>query len=126
MSDPFATLRLFSDFSPGRVSQAFAESLQRGVPMHEARRAMDVLRDDRRREAAALLAPSMSQAAVRERSKPPATWQAAEATSTLMRILRLAIDEIDADLVRAVRPPHIERDVRQYLPLPSEARDEDH
>lgn len=124
LSDPFATLQLFSDFSPGRVSQAFAEALRRGVPMHEARRAMDMLRDDRRREAAALLAPSMSQAAARQRSKPPETKQAAAATLTLMRVLRLAIDQIDADLLRGVRLPRITRDVRYYLPLPRELNNE--
>ncbi|HSW41018.1 MAG TPA: hypothetical protein VLM76_00720 [Patescibacteria group bacterium] len=116
MNDPFSALRLYAGFEAGVISAAFAEAVRRGVPVAEARAAMDILRDPVRREAAALLAPSMSPAAALKRASGPEPDVDPEAMDTILRFLAQALVEIDAELVtQAVVPPR-RLDVDGVLP----------
>lgn len=116
MNDPFAALRLFDGFEAGAVSAAFAAAVRRGVSVAEARAAMDILRDPLRREAAALLAPSMSPAAALKRANGPAPDTDAEAIDTLLRLLAEALVGIDAELTTQAVIPARRLDVDSLLP----------
>ena len=115
MKDPFATLQLYADFSSTAVSSAFAAAVRRGVPVGEARHAMDALRDARRREAAAMLAPSMSEAARAVRARPPEPDSVLEFVSMLMLFLGAAADEIDQQLASGAAVPKLRRMVDSYF-----------
>lgn len=116
MRDPFMTLQLFEDFAAGRVSAAFAAAVRDGVSIHEARAAMDVLRDPVRREAAALLAPTMCPAAVSRRAQLDEMEQDPAGLDVLLRFLAVALDEVDAGLVAEAHIPPRRHGFETYLP----------
>ena len=104
MSDPFETLQLFDEFDASSVSAAFAGAVARGVPVPQARAAMDALRDPAERAAAEILAPSMSQAA--RRARAAGTGEADDpAAEILLRALATVADWIDRDLASSARRP---------------------
>jgi hypothetical protein len=115
MNDPFETLQLFDDFDASSVSAAFAGAVSRGVPVAEARAAMDALRDPTQRAAAEILAPSMSHAARRTRAAG-ATASHDHATEILLRALAVVADAIDGDLAASARRPSRVDLVNQVLP----------
>ncbi len=104
MNDPFEALQLFDDFDAASVSGAFAGAVARGVPVAEARAAMDALRDPTQRAAAEILTPSMSHAARRARAAG-ATESDDSATEILLRALVPVADWIDHDLAATARRP---------------------
>ena len=116
MHDPFALLGIYDDFSPSRVSTAFAATVRSGTSVADARRAMDTLRDERRRAAAEMLAPSMTQEARRARTEPPPTAAVTESVTLLLQFLRVAVEELDAELSRSAARPSLQRDLCTYLP----------
>lgn len=115
MNDPFETLQLFDDFDASSVSAAFAGALSRGVPVAEARAAMDALRDPVQRAAAEVLAPSMSHAARRARAAGAAASND-PAGETLLRVLATVADWIDHDLAGMAHRPSRADLVDQVLP----------
>lgn len=115
MSDPFETLQLFDEFDASSVSAAFAGAVSRGVPVPQARAAMDALRDPTQRAAAEILAPSMSQAA--RRARAAGTVEADDpAAEILLRALATVADWIDRDLASSARRPSRADLVDQVLP----------
>jgi hypothetical protein len=118
MNDPFESLKIFDEFDASSISIAFAGAVARGVPLTEARAAMDALRDPVERSAAEILAPSMSQAARRLRSAVVAA-ERDQAIEIVLRALAYAADAIDRDLASTARRPSRADLVDQVLsPLP--------
>ncbi len=115
MNDPFETLQQFDDFGASSISTAFAAAIARGVPVTEARAAMDALRDPVERSAAAILAPSMSEAARRRRAAAPVD-DANPAVETALRALAWAADEMDQELASTAQRPTRADVVDQVLP----------
>ena len=115
MNDPFETLQLFDDFDASAVSAAFAGAVSRGVPVADARAAMDALRDPTQRAAAVILSPSMSDAARRARAAG-ATASPDPATGILLRLLAVVADAIDADLAASAQRPSRTDLVDQVMP----------
>jgi hypothetical protein len=115
MNDPFETLQLFDEFDASSISQAFAAALAGGVPLTEARAAMDAIRDPIERAAAEVLAPSMSQAARRKRADG-GVGEADPSVEIVLRALAVAADAIDRDMASGAIRPHRSRLVDQVLP----------
>lgn len=117
MNDPFELLGLYDAFGAADISAAFAGAVARGVPLDAAREAMDVLRDPERRAAAAILSPSMSDAARRARAATMPDDDPAEEVA--LRALARIADWIDGDLAAsATRPPRAAIVDRSLPPLP--------
>jgi len=83
--------------------------------MADARSAMDVLRDPERRIAIALLSPSMSKAAQRERASGVEP-EPDSAQPALLRVLRLAVEQLDTQLASEAVAPTRAFDVDEFLP----------
>jgi hypothetical protein len=115
MNDPFETLGQFEEFGASSISRAFADAVSRGVPVSDARAAMDALRSPLERSAAEILAPSMSQAARRQRAAGAAE-EADPALETALRALAVAADALDRDLASVARRPPRADLVDQVLP----------
>ena len=116
MNDPFATLRLFDGFEAGAISAAFAAAVRDGIPVSEARTAMDILRDPLRREAATLLAPSMSAAASLKRASGEGPVGDVEAIDTALRFLAQVLEDVDTELIAEAVVPSRQFDVDSMLP----------
>lgn len=114
MNDPFETLQLFDEFDASSVSGAFAIAIARGVPVAEARAAMDALRNPTERAAAEILAPSMAHAARRDRAA--GARDADPAMEILLRALATVADWIDRDLAATAQRPSRADLVDQVLP----------
>lgn len=95
MNDPFELLRVYEGFEAAAISSAFAAAIARGVPVMEARQAMDILRDPTRRSAAAVLAPSMARSVQRRRSAAVAPVDS-DALGIVLRAVGSALDDLDA------------------------------
>ncbi len=115
MNDPFETLQLFDSFDAMSISTAFAAAVARGVPVGDARAAMDALRDPVTRAAAEVLAPSMSQAARRRRAQGDPS-DSDPAVEVVLRALAVAADAFDEDLASGARRPTRAHLVEQVLP----------
>lgn len=115
MIDPFETLGLFEEFDASSISQAFADAVARGLPVSDARAAMDALRDPLERSAAEILSPSMSQAARRQRAAGVAE-ETDPALETVLRVLAVTADALDRDLASAASRPRRSEIVDQVLP----------
>lgn len=107
MNDPFDTLGNFDAFDASSISKSFADAVARGVPVAEARAAMDALRNPVERSAAEILAPSMSEVARRLRAAG-AGEDEDPALDIVLRALAVAADALDRDLaLTARRPPRV-------------------
>ena len=118
MNDPFETLRQFDEFDASSISKSFADAVARGVPVADARAAMDALRNPVERSAAEILAPSMSQAARRQRAAGEGEDED-PALEIVLRALAVAADALDRELASTGRRPprvHLVEEVLPRLP----------
>lgn len=121
MSDPFVLLQVGPDATPAEIAKAMAQAPKRGVPMAEARKAFDRLRDPARRETAALLAASQTPTARSLDAREPEA-DAEEARRFVLSVLGVLVAAAEQRLQAPDVLPQmsVTRDVRDYAPAPME------
>ena len=120
-NDPFALLGVDADATAADLGRAFSQARTRGIPTAEARLAFDSLRKPTSREAMTLLAVSQMPG---YRSLMGASDQdaAVEASEIIVGAVSAVLGDLEAHLKSDEVMPeqNITRDVREYVPAPSE------